>query len=216
MGNCTGIAQLNGFYQHQIPSILQLLLMHRRCTSPSDGWEWEQQRMTWETRDHCLYLRLYECWLTHEALISQWPSSTSSYHVRYHCFVSPERYIVAIVTGSSKRARTALIKVLFHVPKVFEPWHFESPVEWLRFRDSNASGVSSLHLFAQIVDLAISHSILECFLSNSRRRQRSTAIVNLGYGVTRRECVNRGSSGSLPFSSSLAIANPVLDGIALP
>ncbi|KAL5739335.1 hypothetical protein ACOSQ2_028515 [Xanthoceras sorbifolium] len=151
-----------------------------------------------------------------QALISQWPSSTSSYHVRYHCFVSPERYIVAIVTGSSKRARTALIKVLFHVPEVFEPWHFESPVEWLRFRDSNASGVSSLHLFAQIVDLAISHSILECFLSNSRRRHRSTAIVNLGYGVTRRECVNRGSSGSLPFSSSLAIANPVLDGIALP
>lgn len=27
MGNWTGIAQLNGFYRHQIPSILQLLLM---------------------------------------------------------------------------------------------------------------------------------------------------------------------------------------------
>ncbi|KAL5808060.1 hypothetical protein ACOSQ3_028751 [Xanthoceras sorbifolium] len=77
MGNCTGIAQLNGFYQHQIPSILQLLLMHRRCTSPSDGWEWEQQRMTWETRDHCLYLRLYECWLTHEVGFGPRPSASA-------------------------------------------------------------------------------------------------------------------------------------------
>ncbi|KAL5805843.1 hypothetical protein ACOSQ4_028576 [Xanthoceras sorbifolium] len=77
MGNCTGIAQLNGFYQHQIPSILQLLLMHRRCTSPSDGWEWEQQRMTWETRDHCLYLRLYECCLTHEVGFGPRPSASA-------------------------------------------------------------------------------------------------------------------------------------------
>ncbi|RWR97879.1 hypothetical protein CKAN_02734800 [Cinnamomum micranthum f. kanehirae] len=40
-----------------------------------------------------------------------------------------------------------------------------------------------------MVDLAIKlgHSILECFLSNSRRRQRSTAIVKLGHGATRRE-----------------------------
>ena len=47
----------------------------------------------------------------------------------------------------------------------------------------------SLHLSAQMVDLAIKlgHSILECFLSNSRRRQRSTAIVKLGHGATRRE-----------------------------
>lgn len=53
-----------------------------------------------------------------QALISQRPSSTSSYRVRHHSFVSPERYIVAIVTWSSKGARTALIKVLFHVPEV--------------------------------------------------------------------------------------------------
>ncbi|KAK6923548.1 hypothetical protein RJ641_011852 [Dillenia turbinata] len=34
-----------------------------------------------------------------------------------------------------------------------------------------------------MVDLAIKlgHLILECFLSNSRRRQRSTAIVKLGH-----------------------------------
>ncbi|KAL5766183.1 hypothetical protein ACOSP7_016800 [Xanthoceras sorbifolium] len=46
MGNWAEIAQLNGFYRHQIPSILQLQLMYRRCTSPSNGWEWEQQKMT--------------------------------------------------------------------------------------------------------------------------------------------------------------------------
>lgn len=40
-----------------------------------------------------------------------------------------------------------------------------------------------------MVDLAIKlgHSILESLLSNSRRRQRSTAIVKLGHGATRRE-----------------------------
>lgn len=47
----------------------------------------------------------------------------------------------------------------------------------------------SLHLSVQMVDLAIKlgHSILECFLNNSRRRQHSTAIVKLGHGTTRRE-----------------------------
>lgn len=89
-----------------------------------------------------LLLSLSFLFSSSQALISQRPSSTSSYRVRHHSFVSPERYIVAIVTWSSKGARTALIKVLFHVPEVFEPWHFESPVEWLRFRDSNASGVA--------------------------------------------------------------------------
>lgn len=40
-----------------------------------------------------------------------------------------------------------------------------------------------------MVDLAmkLGHSILECFLSNNRRRQRSTAIVKLGHSATRRE-----------------------------
>ncbi|KAF9601472.1 hypothetical protein IFM89_020239 [Coptis chinensis] len=47
----------------------------------------------------------------------------------------------------------------------------------------------SLHLSAQMVDLAIKlgDSILECFLSNSRRRQRATAIIKLGHGAIRRE-----------------------------
>lgn len=65
-------------------------------------------------------------WAPSQALISQRPSSTSSYRVRHHSSASPEREIVAIVTWSSKGARTALIKVLFHAPEVFEPWHFES------------------------------------------------------------------------------------------
>ncbi|KAL5761286.1 hypothetical protein ACOSQ2_020124 [Xanthoceras sorbifolium] len=36
---------------------------------------------------------------------------------------------------------------------------------------------------AQMVDLAISHSILECFLSNSRRRQRSTDEIRRKHGT---------------------------------
>jgi len=73
-----------------------------------------------------LLLSLSFLFSSSQALISQRSSSTSSYRVRHHSFASPERYIVAIVTWSSKGARTALIKVLFHVPEVFEPWHFES------------------------------------------------------------------------------------------
>jgi len=44
-----------------------------------------------------------------------------------------------------------------------------------------------------MVDLAIKlgHSILESFFSNSRRRQRSIAIVKLGNGATRRELAER-------------------------
>jgi aspartate carbamoyltransferase catalytic subunit len=40
-----------------------------------------------------------------------------------------------------------------------------------------------------MVDLA-GHSILECFFNNSRRRQRSFAIVKLG--VKRRELAEKG------------------------
>ena len=38
------------------------------------------------------------------------------------------------------RGTNSRLKVLFHVPEVFEPW--SNPVEWLWFRDSNASGVA--------------------------------------------------------------------------
>lgn len=56
-----------------------------------------------------------------QALISQRPSSTSSYRVRHHSFASPERYIVAIVTWSSKERGTNSLKALLHVLKVFDP-----------------------------------------------------------------------------------------------
>lgn len=55
-----------------------------------------------------LLLSLSSLFSSSQALISQRPSSTSSSRVRHHCFASPERYIVAIVTWSSKGARTAL------------------------------------------------------------------------------------------------------------
>lgn len=62
-----------------------------------------------------------------QALISQRPSSTSSYRVRHHSFASPERYIVAIVTWSSIKRGTNSLKVLFHVPEDEKlPWHFGS------------------------------------------------------------------------------------------
>lgn len=44
--------------------------------------------------------------LPSQALISQRPSSMSSYRVRHHSCASPDRYIVAIVTWSSKGAQT--------------------------------------------------------------------------------------------------------------
>lgn len=53
-----------------------------------------------------LLLSLSFLFSSSQALISQRSSSTSSYRVRHHSFASPERYIVAIVTWSSKGART--------------------------------------------------------------------------------------------------------------
>lgn len=55
-------------------------------------------------------------------------------------FASPERYIVAIVTWSSKGARTAL--KYCSMPQRSSSLGISNPVKWLWFRDSNASGVA--------------------------------------------------------------------------
>lgn len=55
-------------------------------------------------------------------------------------FASPERYIVAIVTWSSKGARTAL--KYCSMPQRSSSLGISNPVKWLWFRDSNAAGVA--------------------------------------------------------------------------